>query len=130
VRAFCGRIARSLSSTRATAIHIQFDVMRRRQDPLVITACRKPADWLAPLCQSEGKLPVGYPDKLSIYAPSEYDHHHMLATQSYANFARLRDAAAAKGEPLGVTRAGISMCGPTDTGWRARGSGYRSWAIR
>ena len=106
VRAFCGRIARSLSSTRATAIHIRFDVMQRRQSSLVIAACRKPADWIAPLCRGDGKLPAGYPVKLSIYAPLEYDHHYMLATQSYEDFARVRDAAAASGKPLTVTRTG------------------------
>lgn len=106
MRAFCGRIVRSLSSTRVTAIHIRFDVMQRRQSPLVIAACRRPADWIAPLCRGDGKRPAGYPVKLSIYAPLEYDHHHMLATQSYQDFVHVRDAAAASGKPLTVTRTG------------------------
>lgn len=107
LRALCGIASSSSATLHATALHISFEEMKRSRDRLVSTYCAgSPAAWIAPLCRNEPESYVGYPVEMSVYSPSEYDHRHMLASETYQQFLQSRDVAVAAGRPLSVARIG------------------------
>jgi len=112
MRAFCATSADAEEPLDIVHLSVKADELSFKGRPQRDAFCASAKqDWAELLCHAGRSTALsshGFPEDLSVYSPTGYDHKRMLVSErgAYPTFARERDAALRSGHPLQAMQTG------------------------
>lgn len=106
MRAFCSINGDATDPVKLVNLSIDTTKLRYKGPPQRDKFCASSQrDWAKRLCHSDMPTAVsgdGFPEEITVYSPTEYDHKRMLVSDrgAYHAFVKQRDAGILSGQPL------------------------------